>query len=89
MVGLSASDNVTLRLENVSDLLQSNVSSNGPEDFMEHTVATKGRFFMDTVTESNVDYELQKEIEYYENLEDNIWKICSPILLGKGCLNEI
>ena len=85
MVGLSASDNVTLKFENVSDSLRINLTSNGSEHFMDHTVDTIGHFLTDTVTVYTVDYDLEKEIEYYEKLEENIWKIWSPLLLGKGC----
>ena len=85
MVGLSASDNVTLKFENVSDSLRINLTSNGSEHFMDHTVDTIGNFLTDTVTVYTVDYDLEKEIEYYEKLEENIWKIWSPLLLGKGC----
>ena len=87
MVGLSENHNANLRFENKSDLLQANVTTEGSQNFMGRKVYMMGRFFTNTVSESTVDYKLQKEIEYYEVLEDNIWKILSPLLLGKGCWN--
>ena len=35
------------------------------------------------VIKTTVDYNLLREIEYYNNLARRIWKIWSPVLLGK------
>ena len=41
------------------------------------------------VTEPPVDYDLLREIDYYKNLARRIWKIWSPVLLGKTAFSLV